>query len=412
MSTFKRNIFLIFILSCFNIYAQNDSTAVKIDANLVRLMKLQNNLTERILRNENSYTDRKVHFRFIPGMGRNPDYGFSLGAGAAMSFYTSRTDSLLSRSNIPLQFSCTLKEPFSFKILSSPEFYFNGNRIKLSADIQYHKWLEYYYGVGYSTNRSISRERGINSYISRLFYFTPTFQVKIGDLSLYGGIKGSILHENIKDPGSFLISDYHYIESGGTQEGLKSTGIGLGPAITLDTRDNTYNSTEGVYFNLESLFYSTLLGGKAKYSTLTMDYRQYARLGSYKSILAWNVTSNNSFGSEIPFMRYATIGAIMPFRGYYGYQYRDKSILVTQVEYRYMFNIGGPWSILVNRFGFSLWGGLGFMGKNPIKYEAVLPEAGAGIKIKATRHAIFRFDCGYSTRDNRFLWYIGMSQSF
>ena len=95
-------------------------------------------------------------------------------------------------------------------------------------------------------------------------------------------------------------------------------------------------------------------------------------------------------------------------------KYRNLSTLVGIVEYRHMFNFGDETKArrFFSRFGFAGWGGLGLMGKNPVKYEKALPNLGIGLRVEVQPRMNFRLDIGRNLVDKQNLIYFNMTESF
>ena len=118
-------------------------------------------------------------------------------------------------------------------------------------------------------------------------------------------------------------------------------------------------------------------------------------------------------GGDVPFARYANVGDCYVMRGYYGYQFRDKSVLKGHVEYRYMLNFDTlAGRMLLNRFGVAAWSGIAFTGRNVVRYDAALPEVGAGFRVKVTPRSHLRFDWGYGTATRDVMFYVGINELF
>lgn len=414
----KRLLYIISVFVCtLPSYAQYevaiDSTLLYENPALGKMLELQSNLSDFVFKQESSIFDRKPSFRILPSVKRTPGYGFSFGLGGAVSFYTDKTDLRLQRSEIPLYVSVAFTKPFSYSIGCEPLFYFAGNAFLLKAEISYRDWLEYYFGVGYSICHNPTYEKDLYTYESRLIRFKPSFQFRMGNDNLYGGVVIDVWNEQVKNPEQFVCSDPHYLKLvGNVDKPHSATGTGVGVNVTYDSRDIPNDAYRGLLLSAESMLYTTAFGGNTRYGTLTIDYRQYMQLCGRKQVLAWNVTSNNVFGNDIPFMRYATIGGVNNFRGYYNYQYRDKSMLTAQIEYRYWLQINSDWGILLNRFGFAVWAGTGAIGTNPVRYEALLPQAGVGLRFALRDRLNFRFDVAHNPVDNDTMWYISFSEAF
>lgn len=389
-----------------------DSTLLYENPALDKLLKLQSDVSDFIFK-ETTVFDRKPMFKLLPSLRRTPGYGFSFGLGGAVSFYTDKTNLQLNRSEVPLYFSVAFTRPFSYSIGCDPVFYFASNALRLRAEISYRDWLEYYFGVGYSLNHAPVYGKERYTYESRIMRFKSNVQLRLaGAGNLYGGIVADVWHENVKNPETFVAGDAHFLELAGNDASYSATGTGVGINLNYDSRDVPDDAYRGVYFSTEAMLYTTKFGGNVKYGTFVIDYRQYVQLRGRKQVLAWNVTSNNVFGNHVPFMRYATIGGVNMFRGYYNYQYRDKSMLTAQVEYRYWLQFNSGWGVLLNRFGFAVWAGTGAMGTNMVRYDHLLPQAGVGVRFALRDRLNFRFDVAHNPIDDDTLWYISFSEAF
>ena len=393
--------------------AQNQADSVLLYENtaLDKLLKLQGDVSDFVFREAN-VLQRGPMFRLLPSVKRTPGYGFSFGLGGAVSFYTDKTNLRLSRSEVPLYFSVAFSKPFSYSIGCDPVLYLASDALRLRAEISYRNWLEYYFGVGYSLNHSPQYGKDRYTYESRMVRFKPNVQLRLGNRFLYGGVVVDVWNEKVANPELFVASDPHFLELGGGESSHSATGTGVGLNVCYDSRDVPNDAYRGIYLSAEAMLYTTALGGNVKYGTVAVDYRQYVQLQGRKQVLAWNITSSNVLGNHVPFMRYATIGGVNTFRGYYNYQYRDKSMLTAQVEYRYWLQVGGNWGVLLNRFGFAAWAGTGVIGENIVRYDHLLPQAGVGIRFALRDRLNFRFDVAHSPIDGDTLWYMSFSEAF
>lgn len=347
-----------------------------------------------------------------PPLGSSPEYGFGLGAGVCGLFKTGENP-LLYTSSIPLNVRFGFTDPFSYRIQCTPILYFNGNSMKLSAAIRYSQLNEYYYGIGYSTNKALERDRSVTGYQSRCFEVLAEIQWRLGKSDVYVGILGDFGREKIKSAGTYLLDDASYIDFGGTESGLTLTDVGFGVNITYDTRDVSYAPYDGIYIDAKAVYYGKALGSDSDYGKIQLDYRHYRQIGAPRCVLSWGISSSNVVGKTVPFARYATIGDIYNTRGYYGNQYRDKSVLKVHAEYRYMLNINNDvGKLILNRFGIAGWTGLALIGENVLKYNGVLPEVGAGLRMQIAPRVNMYFDLGYDFNDRHVLKYFGITETF
>lgn len=359
-------------------------------------------------------SQKNLRFSILGGPGYTPDFGFLVGGSALFTFKTHPSDPNLQRSVLPLSFGLTFSKPFGVNVMLKPQMFFKEDKYRLFGTFLYKNTNDNYYGVGYDRNSTI--ERGENTqYFSSVIQINPVMMFKIKDTHFYAGPTIDFNREKISNPGESVISDPVYIAQGGTNEGLNINSMGAGAIISYDTRDVASNAYYGKYFELKGCYYAKELGSDFSFGTLQFDYRQYLSLPSLgeRRVLAWNVISKNAFG-DVPFSKYPLIGNPFDLRGYYMGQYRNKSTLVALAEYRHMFNFGNEtkaqrfWS----RFGFAAWAGAGAMGKNPVNYERILPNFGAGLRVELQPRMNFRLDVGRSPVDKQTLFYFNMTEAF
>ena len=347
-----------------------------------------------------------------PPLGNLPDYGFALGVGAC-GLWKTQNDPLLFTSRLPLSVKFGFTSPFSFEARFEPVLYFNRNALRVSAELFYRHRNEHYFGIGYATNRSLERDTAVTGYRSRRLGFSPEVAWRLGRSSAYLGVVADFSYECMHDAGSYVARSPQFAALGGTAARSSLTDVGAGVDFSVDTRDNTIVPRRGLTLDARVLLYCKALGSDFNYSRLTIGYRQYAPLGGDEGTLAWGVVSSNAMGRNVPLLRHATVADGYVMRGYYGYQFRDKSVLKVHAEYRYMLNLSSTvGQLLLNRFGLAAWAGLAAMGQSMVRYDALLPELGAGLRVKVTQRSHLRFDWGYGTATRQAMFYVGVNELF
>ena len=83
-------------------------------------------------------------------------------------------------------------------------------------------------------------------------------------------------------------------------------------------------------------------------------------------------------------------------------------------EYGQMFNTDkSNWiKRVVSHLGYVVWGGVGFMGPDPVNIEGVLPNAGVGLRIEVQPRMNVRLDFGRNFVNKQNLFYINMTEAF
>ena len=359
--------------------------------------------------------NKNLRFSILGGPGYTPDFGFLVGGSALFTFNTNPSDTTLQRSVMPLSFGLTFAKPLGINVMVKPQIFFKEDKMRLFGTFLYKNTNDNYYGVGYKTNKSIERGPEYTQFTASAVQVNPIFMFRIPQTHFFIGPMYDFISEKISDPGKYVLEDPLYLKQGGDSTGLKTLSSGLGIIASYDTRDVAANAYQGVYFEMKASYYSKSFGGDHNFGSLTLDYRQYLKLPMLgeRRVLAWNVISKNVFG-DVPFTRYPLIGSPFDLRGYYMGQYRDKSTLIGLAEYRHMFNFGNETKSrrFFSRFGFTAWGGVGFLGSNPVKYEGVLPNYGVGLRIELQPRMNFRLDVGRSPVDKQTLFYFNMTEAF
>ena len=360
-------------------------------------------------------SERNLRFSILGGPGYTPDFGVLVGGSALLTFSTDPTGAALQRSVLPISFGLTFAKPLGVNLMVKPQIFFKGDGVRLFGTYVYKNTNDNYYGVGYGTARHVERGADYTQYTAGSIQINPVVMFRLGKSDFFLGPLYDFIRERVSKPGRYVLEDPLYIKQGGDSTGLTTHNSGLGLVASYDTRDVAANAYRGVFVELKAAWYARALGGQYNYGNVTLDYRQYLPLAflGKRRVLAWNVLSKNVFG-DVPFTRYPLIGSPFDLRGYYMGQYRDRSTLVALAEYRHMLNCGTQTRLrrLLSKLGFAIWGGAGMLGPKPMKYEAVLPNYGVGLRIEVQPRMNFRFDIGHSPIDKQTLIYFNMTEAF
>lgn len=363
---------------------------------------------------QDSTQRRNLRFSALGGPGYTPDFGFLVGGSALFTFSMDRADSTLQRSVVPFAFGITFAKPMGLNIQIKPQLFFKGDKVRMFGSYLLKNSNDNYYGVGFDENHNAERGEDLTQYTAQAVQINPVMMFRVARSDFFVGPSAEYYYEKITNPGSFITSDATYLAQGGDSLGIDYTNIGIGFRASYDTRDVVANPYKGIYFAITANYYNKAFGGDFNYGNISFDYRQYQKLSPTKRrVLAWTAVSNNAFG-DVPFTQYSQIGSPFDLRGYYKGQYRNYSTAYTMAEYRHMFEFGNQTTArrVFSKFGFATWGGLGFLGSNIVKYEAVLPNLGAGLRIELQPRMNFRLDVGRNIVDKQNLVYFNMTEAF
>jgi len=182
-----------------------------------------------------------------------------------------------------------------------------------------------------------------------------------------------------------------------------STNFGVGIGLVYDNRHNVLNVREGFFGETGFLHYDTGFGSDFSFTQFFLDARYFYPV-TRNQVLAAQIVGNSLTG-DVPFNQLALMGGESMMRGYYLGRYRDKTLLATQLEYRFL------------PFPFSRrWGAAAFIstgGVSPSPREINLGDwkiaGGAGVRfmIFPNKDVFTRFDVAFTQEGPGFYFFIG-----
>jgi outer membrane protein assembly factor BamA len=181
--------------------------------------------------------------------------------------------------------------------------------------------------------------------------------------------------------------------------GIQTSLSGLGFRVNRDTRPNRFYPTAGTLFDFSSTFFAQGLGSKYSFQSYRFTFNYYRSL-SPKQILAYNVYACATSGSP-PFYGECIYGTNNELRGYVAFQYLDRYMLATQLEYRLTLS----W-----RFGAVAFGGIGEVAPSvcQFRYRNILPAYGGGLRFKLSKKYVnLRADIAQGNEGHTFSMGIG-----
>jgi outer membrane protein assembly factor BamA len=180
------------------------------------------------------------------------------------------------------------------------------------------------------------------------------------------------------------------------------TGL-LGPHVQWDSRNSEFYPTTGLLFDGMALFAGTGVGGRRSYQTYQLAVSRYAGIGQ-RHVIAAKINSCLAEG-DAPFYDLCLLGQFQDIRGYPTGQYRDRSMLTAQAEYR----LKAWW-----RVGLVAFGGAGQVAPafSGFAADAILPSAGAGVRFRLTRETPLNLRVDYAWGRGSQAMYISVGEAF
>jgi hypothetical protein len=182
---------------------------------------------------------------------------------------------------------------------------------------------------------------------------------------------------------------------------------GLGMILLWDSRNNTFSSTKGFYFQYYINSFTHALGSQYVYTSQIIDTRKYVSVGP-SSVLAFQFLGMFNNGNP-PVRSMANIGSGMIMRGYYDGRYTDKNLMALQGELR---------QHIVSRVGMVVFAGAGRVANSFSQFSAggffptLKPSVGAGLRVALDRkeRLNIRADVGFGKHSHGV--YINLAEAF
>ncbi len=315
----------------------------------------------------------------LPIFFYTPETGF---AGGAAALYLYRDTAFREGRASDITGDAIYTEKKQVIVEFNGDFYFDDGIYRLLADTWYKNYPNSFYGIGNNVPSS-ARE----SYTSKSLF---------GKIVLYRKVYSRFnLAPLIQFESASIIETKQggLLESGAIPGSSGGNVAGAGIVINWDSRDNTFAAQSGTFFQVTTVVNGRLLGSDFNYNDVEVDLRNFFEMFP-SQILAIQATAQIIDGTA-PFQDLAHFGGQDFLRGYFDGQYRDKTEIGGQVEYRipvwWRFGIVPFAGVAQVADKMSLWGLTEF------KFAG-----GAGIRFLLNReeHIAFRLDMGFGSNSS------------
>lgn len=363
--------------------------------------------------------EKKIDWSIAPGPNYSSDVGFGIGFLVAGLYRLDRTDSVTAPSNISIYGNFTTEK---FVLLRfSGDNIFNHNKQRLSYSGAFVYFPGAFYGIGYKAGEEgYAQDLTTTMGIFRLSYCTSLvgrFYIGISGGIDYTGTKYSdsgmaeyleaIRSGSQPDPGGKIGELYelwqqdlyhpekqdpfsNYIATTGDRPDAFNANIGV--FAQYDTRDVTYNATQGIFLKAEARWYPRLLGNTGRnFGRFTLTFDAYRKLWK-GAVFAYDLFADFTAGTPSWHM-YAKMGGMERMRGYYEGRYRDKRLVETQIELRQR---------IYRRHGIAAWIGCGQVwGTEQFRWQNTLYSFGCGYRFEFKKGMNIRLDYGWGVYGNQ-----------
>jgi hypothetical protein len=321
--------------------------------------------------------ERKVRISGYPYVFSTPEAGPAVGVGGIVTFYTSRTDSVLRPSKVTVGGWYSLND--QYKITLTPVVYLEENHWQLSLPTDYGRFTDRFWGIGNQTEEfpedttegAPNEQYNMSAGNSKLdIQFPPATSLGAG-LFTRAGIGIELNDTRILDTLTNPLIDSTLVGSQGGQT------IGAGVVFVRDNRNATFFPYGGGLYTVRLVAYLPILIADYGYTRMEADLRRYFGRNPNEA-LAIQAYGSFMFGTP-PFYALSALGGSSRMRGYFLGRYRDRHYLTAQAEYRKMF-----WW----RLGFVAFAGVGEVfgsDGSEFRLDRLQWSAGGGLRVLFNR---------------------------
>jgi outer membrane protein assembly factor BamA len=330
---------------------------------------------------------KRNKFSFFPVAFYSPETKLAFGVLGAYTFYNTKDTNQQYPSQIQIGAAYTFNKQvlfyFPFRI------YTKKSKYTIYGEAGYYKYSYFFYGVGNNLpdeNEELYKVSFPRIRFNALKKVSPT---------VYAGLR-------------YWLEDYKITS---TEAGKQlATGVipgsegsfvsGLGPVVNIDTRDNIFYPSKGVFVDAGMQVYGKATGSQFTYNRYTIDASMYLA-DKNKHVLALNLFGDFVSQQSVPFNHLALMGGNKRMRGYYEGRFRDKNLLAIGSEYRFK---------LYKRFGAAVFANAGAVNKSLIKLPQHIRTtygAGARYALNKNEQLNIRLDAAFGKNTSGFYFTIG-----
>lgn len=342
--------------------------------------------------------EKSVKWTVVPGPFYNPNLGWGIQVLPMVMYPVDKNDSV-----------SPLSTTMGFLLWSKPDWDIEDSTIIGGLYQKFHlnedTWRISLYGAGarvlyryYRPGNSPGENIDVWAY-SRGFYSGVKGEYRTWK-SLFTGLGYDFQVYDIygRTPLAQLFLDLAGVPRG-TQYNSSISGF-----ASWDTRDSQFSPYSGILANLQGSYADEWLGSSTRYGQIIADYSQYMKLdSSVQQILAWNAKTQTGIG-DVPENQLASLGSRGGIRGYMSGEFKDKSTIESQVEYRIF-----P----IDRIGFAGFFGLGtIFGHTPLSEATLFPAGGVGLRVAMIPEERVNARLDFAWGRDSFSIYFALGESF
>jgi hypothetical protein len=325
----------------------------------------------------------------FPVGGYTPETRWGIGLAASYHFQINKEDTISPFSQMQLGAVITQNKQ---QVYSLPfNIYWKQRKHQAYGEITYSNYLYYFFGT--QSMPQDDKER----YDSKFLRVRLNYLKKVRP-NLFIGARWWL--------NDFKITDYS--TEGNLIKGMVpgsqgGTASGPGVIVLLDNRNKVYYTTSGRYLELVYHNQDNIFGSDFNYHRYRFDTRKFIPF-SEKSTLGIQLFGDFLQGN-VPFFEMTGVGGEKRMRGYLEGRFRDKNLVLLQLEYRYR---------LSERWAFAAFGSSALIENSISNYsvENTKWTGGAGVRyfFDPKKRMTIRLDAAYNGKT--VLPYLSVGEAF
>ncbi|MBK9450947.1 MAG: BamA/TamA family outer membrane protein [Bacteroidetes bacterium] len=333
---------------------------------------------------------RKIGVLPVPTIGFAPETRLYFGAVALFTLRFWQDDSLTRLSSAKAEVSYTLNKQLITEV--GWNLFTRKNKLAFDGLVGFRKFPENYWGIGAAMPKTAVERVDMT-------------RLEVEARGLRSIRNNMYLGMRLKMQNVFKVVP----DSGGSIETLQPPGydggfsMGIGPAFSLDTRDNPLNPKKGIYLSLSSLGFGRFVGSEFGFTRTEVDLRKYLRPFP-RHVLAVQCYTLLQTGTP-PLRLLGLVGSDREMRGYYQGRYRDQNLLAFQAEYRMP---------LFWRFGLTAFVGAGevWNWNNPYQMEVFKFTTGGGLRFLMDKKDNVNLRLDFAVGNGTTGFYVAFGEAF
>ncbi|CAH0529507.1 BamA/TamA family outer membrane protein [Vibrio hippocampi] len=328
-----------------------------------------------------------IDWSVMPGPFYTPEKSFGIGVSAVGLYQVDADDHTTQPSSFTLSGFGSVNGAYGVHIENVN--YFSRDQYRLAINAQLVDSPDIYYGIGMDAGINGQRE----DYNRRTYGFSVLGQYQILS-NTYLGAGFNLSSNTASETQLDADSEQSFPQ--------RQTHSGVTVSLAYDSRDFALNATQGRLVKLDYTQFDQAFGSDNDFYRLEFVYSDYLPIAAFDDVLAWQLKAESNVG-DVSWDQMALLGGAAALRGYEEGRYRDKNLLMMQVEYR---------QSLAGRHGMVYWAGAGTLADefNQLGDDPWRTTLGVGYRFEIKKNVNLRLDYGLGNDESGF--YFAINEAF